>query len=68
MTFDFWDQVGQAERLEELRLYRPAAYQALPKEPRLAARDSGLEKPESVPDPGPRAPGPDHERPEGAPR
>ena len=33
VTFDFWDQVRQAEQLEELRIYRPAAYQALPKEP-----------------------------------
>jgi hypothetical protein len=36
VAFDFWDQVRQAEELEELRLYRPAAYQALPDD-----RDSG---------------------------
>jgi glycosyltransferase involved in cell wall biosynthesis len=30
VAFDFWDQVAQAEALEELRAYRPAAYQALP--------------------------------------
>jgi glycosyltransferase involved in cell wall biosynthesis len=28
---DFWDQVKLAEELEEIRLYRPAAFQALPK-------------------------------------
>lgn len=30
VTFDFWDQFAEAEALEELRLYRPAAYRALP--------------------------------------
>jgi hypothetical protein len=30
VAFDFWDQVRQAEALEELRIYRPAAFQALP--------------------------------------
>ncbi|HXG89412.1 MAG TPA: glycosyltransferase [Vicinamibacterales bacterium] len=30
-AFDFWDQVKLAEELEEIRVYRPAAYQALPK-------------------------------------
>jgi glycosyltransferase involved in cell wall biosynthesis len=33
VAFDFWDQVSQAEELEEIRAYRPAAYQALPKDP-----------------------------------
>jgi glycosyltransferase involved in cell wall biosynthesis len=28
---DFWDQVKLAEDLEEIRLYRPAAFQALPR-------------------------------------
>jgi L-malate glycosyltransferase len=32
VAFDFWDQVALAEELEEIRAYRPAAYQALPKE------------------------------------
>jgi glycosyltransferase involved in cell wall biosynthesis len=31
VAFDFWDQVALAEDLEEIRAYRPAAYQALPK-------------------------------------
>ena len=32
VAFDFWDQVQLAEELEEIRMYRPAAFQALPKE------------------------------------
>jgi L-malate glycosyltransferase len=32
VTFDFWDQVRQAEWLEDVRVYRPAAFQALPEE------------------------------------
>ena len=43
VAFDFWDQVRQADALEELRAYRPAAFQALPEEPGLGAQDSGLE-------------------------
>jgi L-malate glycosyltransferase len=34
VTFDFWGQFDAAQELEELRLYRPAAYQALPVAPR----------------------------------
>jgi hypothetical protein len=75
VTPDFWDQVRLAEQLEELRLYRPAAYQALPKEPGLGARGAGLEEPRRAttppdPEPGPetRDPGPGDVRPEGAPR
>ena len=30
VTFDFWNQFDVAQELEELRLYRPAIYQALP--------------------------------------
>jgi glycosyltransferase involved in cell wall biosynthesis len=33
VTFDFWGQFDTAQELEELRLYRPAIYQALPPEP-----------------------------------
>ena len=33
VTFDFWQQFDAAEELEELRLYRPAVYQALPSAP-----------------------------------
>jgi glycosyltransferase involved in cell wall biosynthesis len=38
VTFDFWRQFETAERLEALRLFRPAVYRALP----AAARVSGL--------------------------
>ena len=31
VTFDFWHQFDAAEELEELRLYRPAIYKALPR-------------------------------------
>jgi glycosyltransferase involved in cell wall biosynthesis len=30
VTFDFWNQFDAAQELEELRLYRPGIYQALP--------------------------------------
>ena len=30
VAFDFWRQFDAAEELEELRLYRPAIYKALP--------------------------------------
>jgi glycosyltransferase involved in cell wall biosynthesis len=33
VTFDFWGQFDAAQELEELRLYRPAIYQALPPAP-----------------------------------
>jgi glycosyltransferase involved in cell wall biosynthesis len=32
IAFDFWDQVHESESLDELRPFRPGAYQALPKE------------------------------------
>jgi hypothetical protein len=32
VAFDFWQQFDAAEALEELRLYRPAIYKALPPE------------------------------------
>lgn len=34
VTFDFWSQFDAAERLEELRLFRPALYKGLPAAPR----------------------------------
>jgi glycosyltransferase involved in cell wall biosynthesis len=36
VTFDFWGQFDAAQELEELRLYRPAAFQALPEAGRHA--------------------------------
>lgn len=43
VAFDFWDQVRQAEWLEEIRTYRPAAFEALPKalSPDAAPGDTG---------------------------
>ena len=32
VTFDFWGQFDAAEEIDELRLHRPALYQALPQE------------------------------------
>ena len=32
VAFDFWDQVNQADELEEIRRYRPSAFRALPEE------------------------------------
>jgi hypothetical protein len=33
IAWDFWRQFEEAERLEELRQYRPSAYRALPPPP-----------------------------------
>ncbi len=33
VAFDFWGQFDAAQELEELRLFRPALYQALPPPP-----------------------------------
>jgi L-malate glycosyltransferase len=33
VAFDFWGQFDAAQELEELRMYRPAIYQALPQSP-----------------------------------
>jgi len=41
VAWDFWQQLEEAERLEELRLYRPAAYQALRDRPGVG--DQGLD-------------------------
>ena len=39
VAWDFWQQFDQAEKLEELRQFRPAVYKALPPEPE--ARGAG---------------------------
>ena len=47
VAWDFWAQFDQFERLEELRQFRPAVFQALrerKEEPGLGARGSGLEE------------------------
>jgi glycosyltransferase involved in cell wall biosynthesis len=41
VTWDFWAQFDQFERLEELRQFRPALFKALAEEPGLGARGSG---------------------------
>jgi len=33
VAFDFWDQVERAEEFDEIKQYRPAAFQALPPDP-----------------------------------
>ena len=47
VAFDFWDQVRQAEWLEEIRAYRPAAFEALPKEQGTGNGEQGTEGPTS---------------------
>ena len=37
VSYDFWPMFDQAERLEELRQFRPAVYRALPVDPALTA-------------------------------
>ncbi len=41
VAFDFWDQVALADELEEIRMYRPAAFQALPKGAAPGEPDTG---------------------------
>jgi hypothetical protein len=41
VPWDFWGQFALAERLEELRQFRPALYRALPSEPECGKRDGG---------------------------
>lgn len=38
VTWDFWDQFERADELEELHEYRPSAYRALPKKPRIGGQ------------------------------
>jgi L-malate glycosyltransferase len=40
VPWDFWPQFNQAERLEELRQFRPALYRALPQGPEPCTRDA----------------------------
>jgi glycosyltransferase involved in cell wall biosynthesis len=40
VAFDFWGQFDAAQELEELRLYRPAIYQALPAPPEVGSVNS----------------------------
>jgi len=43
VAFDFWDQVERAEEYDELKAYRPAAFQALPPEPGTRTPEPGTE-------------------------
>jgi hypothetical protein len=44
VAFDFWDQVERAEEYDELKQYRPAAFQALPPDPSgTGIRESGTD-------------------------
>jgi len=43
VAFDFWDQVDQAEDYDEIKRYRPAAFQALPIETDTGSREPGAE-------------------------
>jgi glycosyltransferase involved in cell wall biosynthesis len=38
VPYDFWPMFDQAERLEELRQFRPAVYRALPADPEVGGR------------------------------
>jgi glycosyltransferase involved in cell wall biosynthesis len=42
VPYDFWAMFDQAERLEELRQFRPAIYRALPANPGIGDRGSGI--------------------------
>ena len=57
VAFDFWDQVdARPSELEEIRLYRPAAYQALPTGDSDSGRDpGGCEGRRSSPNPRPES-------------
>jgi glycosyltransferase involved in cell wall biosynthesis len=56
VAFDFWDQYAQAERLEELRQYRPALYQALPRFAPAADTPATEGEPMAPPADGPAGP------------
>jgi len=45
VAFDFWDQVHESESLDELRPFRPGAYQALPKAQADMHREPGAVTP-----------------------
>jgi glycosyltransferase involved in cell wall biosynthesis len=44
VAFDFWDQMKLQEELEELWVYRPSAFKALPEEPSHDVRDGHEEQ------------------------
>jgi glycosyltransferase involved in cell wall biosynthesis len=48
VPWDFWPQFRLAERIEELRQFRPAVFRALPPEPEAEARGPGCRTPDAV--------------------
>jgi glycosyltransferase involved in cell wall biosynthesis len=60
VPYDFWTMFDQAERLEELRQFRPAIFRALPPNPEVGGRGSGIgrENPTSSVGSHPAPPGP----------
>jgi len=44
VTYDFWRQFDAAQAMEELRLYRPSIYQALPEPPDTPPADAGIDE------------------------
>jgi hypothetical protein len=56
VPYDFWAMFDQAERLEELRQFRPAIFRALPmREARAASREEPTETSTSAGSAAPRA-------------
>ncbi|HUQ88915.1 MAG TPA: glycosyltransferase, partial [Vicinamibacterales bacterium] len=43
VAFDFWDQVERAEEFDEIKQYRPAAFQALPVDPSTGGGEPAAE-------------------------
>jgi glycosyltransferase involved in cell wall biosynthesis len=60
VAFDFWDQVDQAEELDEIKRHRPSAFLALPPEPGTANREPRTVGAFTAP--GSRIPDPDTQR------
>jgi L-malate glycosyltransferase len=57
VPWDFWPQFEQFDRFEELRMFRPALFKALPPEPGAGAREPGAgaqEQGRGLPEPGAR--------------
>jgi L-malate glycosyltransferase len=50
VPYDFWAMFDQAERLEELRQFRPAIFRALPVDPRREARGARRAEPSENPE------------------
>jgi L-malate glycosyltransferase len=44
VAYDFWRQFDAGQKLEELRLYRPSIYQALPEPPDSVPADAGVDE------------------------